>query len=156
MQMTTIRESVRGILPVESENGEKKIVLMHRIKKWQEYHVVPWGGIEKWENHEIALKREMEEEINAAVSIKHLLVEHVSDLYNTIQYFYLCSQEWWEIKNWKWVEFSLRSNPENIYEVQEVSVDELLLLNIAPASIKQVLLNVLMGDVPEEKILIKE
>jgi hypothetical protein len=30
--MGAYRESVRGILPVQSKNGQKKIILMHRIK----------------------------------------------------------------------------------------------------------------------------
>jgi 8-oxo-dGTP pyrophosphatase MutT (NUDIX family) len=129
---------------------------MHRIKNWQEYYVVPWGGINEEENHETALIREMEEEINASISVKQLIIEYVSDLYNTIQYFYLCSHEWWEIKNGQWVEFSHRSNKENIYEVKEISINELISINIVPPSIKNILLKILNEDVPNDKVTIKE
>jgi len=154
--MEDARKSVRGILPIESEDGQKKLVLMHRIKKWKEYYVVPWGGIDWSENHEAALIREMEEEINADVSVKHLVIEYTSDLYNIIQYFYLCSHKWWEIKNGKWAEFTQRSDEENVYEVKEVSINELTSMNIVPPAIKDILLRILNGDIPKDKILIKE
>ncbi|MFA5748062.1 MAG: NUDIX domain-containing protein [Candidatus Absconditabacterales bacterium] len=154
--MGAYRESVRGILPVQSKNGQKKIILMHRIKNGQEYYVVPGGGINEEENHETALIREMEEEINASISVKQLIIEYVSDLYNTIQYFYLCSHEGGEIKNGQGVEFSHRSNKENIYEVKEISINELISINIVPPSIKNILLKILNEDVPNDKVTIKE
>lgn len=154
--MPNIRESVRGILPIESKDGDRKLILMYRKKKWNEYFVVPWGGIEATEDHETALKREMEEEIKANVSMKQLIIEHISDLYNTIQYFYLCSHKWWDIGAGKWKEFSDRSSEENVYEVREVSLDELASLNIVPAAIKEILLDVLRGNVPKNKVIIRE
>lgn len=81
------RVSVRGIVVTE-----KGLAVIFRRKingdNIKEYYVIPGGGVEPTEDLEIALKRELDEELNIEVNVKGLAFKIETD--ERIECFYEC------------------------------------------------------------------
>lgn len=77
------RLSVRAL--IETEKG---LSVIYRRKNGNEYYVLPGGGIEANENHEVALKRELNEELNIEADIIDLAFEVENE--ERIEYVYNC------------------------------------------------------------------
>ena len=80
------RISVRGIIVTEKGLA---VIFRRKIKgdNVTEYYVIP-GGVEIEEDLKLALKRELDEELNIKVSIKDLAFKVETD--ERIEYFYNC------------------------------------------------------------------
>ena len=77
-----------------------KILLIHRLKFWDDFYVFPWWWIEDWETPKEAAKREMIEEtwLNPLKLVK--LFEYKNDSDSRIHQVYLCTKFKWELMLW--------------------------------------------------------
>lgn len=113
----------------------KKILLIHRIKKGDEYWVVVGGGVEEGESTDEALKREVLEETCLSV-MDHKLLGNVKGERDVDHFFYRCNVNEGEPclggpekednckENWfnpEWVEIDKVSELKSLYpgEVKE-------------------------------------
>ena len=114
------RISVRGI--VVTEKG-LAVIFRRKIKgdNVTEYYVIPGGGVEIEEDLKLALKRELDEELNIKVSIKDLAFKVETD--ERIEYFYNCEYVSGTFElNGEEIE---RNTENNYYEPMFIPVDKI-------------------------------
>jgi len=111
-----------------------EILLIKRIKNGNQYYVIPGGGIEKDEDIISAAVREIREEINLKINKEdiHKFCE-IKNQDRTEIYFIT------EIKKQEFIicgEEAERSNADNVYIPEWVSINKLQEINLLPEEIK--------------------
>ena len=122
-----------------------KILLIHRWKNGQEYFVIPGGTIEPGEKALGAALREMKEEVNLSFSVDQLRTAFSLNNQSKEEYYFyaeLCTVETPLIQG----EEAQRSSPQNIYQPEWVSLQELYNHNLRPESLKSLLLEFLTQE----------
>jgi 8-oxo-dGTP diphosphatase len=113
---------------------DRKILLMFRRKKGQEFFAIPGGHLEAGEDIGQAGIRELREETNiTAVTEKtlyHLIYDNDEE-----QYFILCKYVS-GVPSIKGSEEEARSGPDNFYQPMWVDLDELSRLVVYPVEVK--------------------
>lgn len=113
--------------------SSKKILLINRKKQFEDYWVVPGGGLEGNENFEIAAKREIWEELNlkvktmtelCTITTETSIEKYFISAIRETKCFTICGDE------------LLRSNENNIYNPEWVSINEIDRINLLPSQLK--------------------
>lgn len=143
--MTITREAVRGIVI----HGNDSVILMHRIKNWSEYWVLPGGGIETWEDGNQAFIREMQEEIGADIQLANIQpVKTIQSTQNdvlNVQYIYECDYVSGKIGSGIGPEFTERLSQDNFYQMEVVQLSDVKQINLVPENIKNLVINKLVS-----------
>jgi 8-oxo-dGTP diphosphatase len=71
---------------------QREVLLIHRLKRGQEYYTLPGGKIDKGESPEHAAIREAHEETSLMVSLRQKL--HVLDNEGRIEHYFLVGEYW--------------------------------------------------------------
>lgn len=122
-----------------------KILLIHRWKDGQEYFVIPGGTIEPGEKPLEAALREMKEEIDLTFSADQLRTAFSLNNQGKEEYYFyaeLCTVETPLIQG----EEAQRSSPQNIYQPEWVSLQDIYSHNLRPESLKSLLLEFLTQE----------
>jgi 8-oxo-dGTP pyrophosphatase MutT (NUDIX family) len=123
------RISARAVLC--SDSGH--ICLMYRLKQGVEYWVAPGGQIEDGETPIEALQREVMEEVGSTVELLSASPVFTFEGPEHLQYYFSCLElsrttpQGPEHQNF---------DPDNIYRVQFVPVENLAAIDIKPAEVK--------------------
>ena len=111
-------------------NNEIVLLLRRKLKKGKllEYYALPGGHLEKDETKEECVIREIKEELNINIDIKDFL--GIVEKKNKIDYIYKC--EWLSGDLLLGGEEKEQNNPNNYYEIQRISIEDLDNINIYP------------------------
>lgn len=117
-----------------------EILFIKRIKNGNQYYVIPGGGIEKDENIISAAVREIREEINLEINKKDInKFCEIKNQGRTEIYFIT------EIKKQEFIicgEEAERSNADNVYIPEWVSINKLQEINLLPEEIKNKIIKI--------------
>lgn len=115
------------------------LILIHRVKKDDEYYTIPGGGIEEGETPEEAAIREIKEEIGIDVVLSEKHYEFES--FGRYQYFFVAKSFSGEIGTGTGDEMA---NPNferyGSYEVSIVSLEQIKDIDLRPKEIKEIIL----------------
>lgn len=115
-----------------------KILLVHRIKNWKDYYVIPWWWVYEWENIEQWAIREIQEETSLNIQIKQKLWE---EEFKWEKYHYFLSTNFiGEIKLW-WPEIK-RQSENNVYILERVEIWNLMNTNLIPKNSIEKIINI--------------
>jgi len=120
-----MKTRVRAIIFI----GEN-LVLIHRIKKGNEYWVFPGGGVEEGEEFVVALMRECKEELGVDVMVNDLFCEFTFN--NQLERFYNCCITCGKLGTGDGPEFQSGTSYEGMYEIDFISRKNLEGKNIVP------------------------
>lgn len=136
-----MRNSARALLITK----QNKICLIKRNKNGEEYWVTPGGGIDDGEEPLDALLRELKEEIGAQLSpdICKFLFEYATD--SGTSYFFLARETSARVPP-TGDEHKI-SNPNNSYEICELTFEEAEKVNLVPKEIKEKLIKTMHSEI---------
>lgn len=120
--------------------SQDKVLLIKRVKQDMKYWVVPGGGLEIDESFENAARREISEEIGYFV--KEMLEGITISKEDSVEKYYVALVDHtyhFSIQG----EEAKRNNELNQYILEWVTVDELEKINLLPAQLKNVILEIL-------------
>jgi 8-oxo-dGTP pyrophosphatase MutT (NUDIX family) len=143
--MSKTRESVRWLI-VKKDEGGKSVILIHRIKNWKEYRVLPWGWIEEGEKPEDTLYREISEELwNIEIKWRGFISKIKVNIWDVLNYEHIYLWEYirWDINSWSWVEYTKRSNSNNYYNPELIKRDDVKNKDILPEETKKLIIDTL-------------
>lgn len=132
-------ERVRAVIVIAN-----KILLINRIKTGYVYWVIPGGAVEPGENHEQAIERECLEELGVRVRVARLLLRRMSDkpgMEGRPEFFYLCSIVSGKVGTGQGPEFQSTTHHEGTYKIAWVDLKKLPAIDLKPAEIKNMLIN---------------
>lgn len=109
---------------------DDRLLLVHRVKAGQEYHVLPGGTVEEGETPEQAAVREAMEETGLAVTLQ-AKVAAVSNQDRTEHYFAVLASPGEPRIGGPEAE---RQSPENQYRLVWVTANELAAVDLKPAA----------------------
>ncbi len=133
-----VRLSARAILI----SKEGKLVLIKRTKPDVEaYYVTPGGGIEMQETPLQALKRELLEETGSLISSAEFLFHFDDEEKNNSVDFFLCYEKERIIPTG--IEWTKYNSATNLYEIVEVTVNDIKKLNLKPNILKEKIIDFL-------------
>lgn len=122
-----------------------KILLIHRWKNGQEYLVIPGGTIELGEGPLEAALREMKEEVSLSFSADQLYTAFSLNNQGKEEYYFYTSLSTAGTPLMQ-SEEARRSGPQNIYQPEWVSLQELYNHNLRPEILKSPLLEFLTQE----------
>lgn len=113
------------------------ILLIHRIKKDDEYWVFPGGGIEKYngDDEKLALKRECKEELGVTVEVGDFFEKVVKG--DTEEMFYFCTVTGGNIGTGNGPEFKKNSGYKGSHAPEWIPLQDFSSKRILPETIKQ-------------------
>jgi len=120
--------------------SQDKVLLIKRVMQDMKYWVVPGGGLEIDESFENAARREISEEIGYFV--KELLEGITISKEDSVEKYYVALVDHTYHFNIQGEE-AKRNNELNQYILEWVTVDELEKINLLPAQLKNVILEIL-------------
>ncbi len=124
--------------------SNNEVLLMHRLCEWENYFVLPWGGVEANESIVDAAIREAKEETNLNVEIDKELFHYVDGFDNRVHHIFFVKHFNWTISIC-WPEEE-KNCEENRYSLEWHDLKELKELNIYPIATKDFLLDYLNWD----------
>lgn len=130
-----MKTRVRAIIFIE-----KGIVLIHRIKKGNEYWVFPGGGVEEGEDNIQALIRECAEELGVVVNVDGMFCE-VPFGDDQLELFFKCQIMSGILGTGDGPEFKEGTLYEGEYSLEIIPFDALRNFNILPEIVRDKLLN---------------
>lgn len=119
---------------------EGAILLIHRIKKGEEYYVFPGGGVEEGESVEDALVREGTEELGVLLDMGEQYACHSLDLPEADkqqELFFRCTILSGTLGTGTGPEFQSGTGYEGMYALEWVPISDLANRKILPEAIKQ-------------------
>lgn len=124
------------------ENG--KILLIHRIKKNDDYWVFPGGGVEEDESEIMALKRECKEELGVEVAVgDYIMSEMVAfDGVNGEHLFYAASIAGGEVGTGEGPEYANDGLYEGSHQPEWIELEELEARDVRPEKAKDLVLKI--------------
>ena len=127
------RKSARAIIFKDNQ-----ILLMHRIKKDDEYYTFPGGGLDDNETYEDCVVREVLEEFGINVSCDKLIYNYISN--HTEQQFFLTKYISGEFGTGTGEEYCDRDEKYGKYIPEKINVESIRDINLRPKIIKDMLI----------------
>jgi len=118
----------------------EKVLLIHRIKKNDEYWVFPGGGIEDTdESPEMALVRECEEELGVKVRIGRLFSSNHLNFEgeDQLEMFFFCEQISGDLGTGNGPEYQPGSGYKGAYSLEWIELKKLSFLDIRPKDVQE-------------------
>lgn len=128
-----MKKEIKNVRALILVNGNKTPFIKRIKNQTNIYWVVPGGSIEKGESPEDALHREIKEELG--MFIKNIKFFHYDEEFK--QAFYLCEEDTSKSRVKIEEPEIQRSNPNNIYEIHELTSEEIKNINLRPKGIKE-------------------
>ncbi|HEX8974044.1 MAG TPA: NUDIX domain-containing protein [Patescibacteria group bacterium] len=129
-----MKTRVRAIIFIESG-----VVLIHRIKKGNEYWVFPGGGVEEGEDNIKALIRECKEELGVVVNVNEMFCE-VPFGDDQLELFFKCQIASGTLGTGDGPEFKEGTLYEGEYSLEIIPFDALCNFNILPEMVRDKLI----------------
>ncbi len=125
-----------------------KFLLMHRIKKGDEYYTFIGGHRQEGEEILATLNREVGEEASVTVKNTRLVFEFKDYERNNYDYYFLCEWESGEPKLGG--EEEIKNSLENFYKLEWISPEEFIKLEVVPTFAKHWVIDVVIENLKNE------
>jgi len=110
-----------------------KVLLMHRIKNWEEYYTIIGWWIESWETPEQTAIREVKEEANLDIVPDWIFCKILDEWHDGVYYLI---KDFKDTVKLSWPEAS-RMDENNQYYLERINKEKIANIPLLPKEIKQ-------------------